>query len=530
MKKNKTKKLFKIFQAIDINPSPSEIDLLFEIYQKREYQKAVKLGLLMTRKYPFNQFSWKILGSSYRALGYLNDSVIASKKAISLKGNDAEVYNNLGNVLKDLGELEEAKSCYVKAIALKSSNSSAYNNLALLLKDTGELEEAESNALLAISSKPSFAEAHNNLGSIQFELGRPNESVISYRTAIAFKPDYAEAHNNLGAILQELDNLYDAEKSYKKAIELNPKYAEALINYASLCLIFNRIIEAEEYYKEAVTFAQGDLRYKSNIGLCINYFIKNKLIEAREIIINNSEIIKNKSKKLKNEIKYYNYLSLLIDWHIKNKYIDKNNDSMLYVIGESHALSSHGLIVNKSGNKILCEAKWMVGCKQWHFGSENHNKFKEKFERIVQSLPFKSRALIVIGEIDCRLDEGILAYLNKNSDCNQSEVIKSTINNFIKYIYKITQEKLMKIIIQGVPCPNYNLSSEPNESMLKLVLLINEFNVVLKEYSIKMNFEFLDVQKLTNRGDGFSNGDWKIDMTHISPSGMLKVLQSHEFS
>ena len=38
---------------------------------------------------------------------------------------------------------------------------------------------------------------------------------------------------------------------------------------------------------------------------------------------------------------------------------------------------------------------------------------------------------------------------------------------------------------------------------------------------------YLDVYKLTNRGDGLSNGIWHIDGTHLSPEGVLEAWRLH---
>ena len=57
--------------------------------------------------------------------------------------------------------------------------------------------------------------------------------------------------------------------------------------------------------------------------------------------------------------------------------------------------------------------------------------------------------------------------------------------------------------------------------------MIREFNVVLKNKSKKMGFGFLDVHKLTDNGDGFSNSIWHLDTIHLSPEGMCEAWRVH---
>ena len=58
--------------------------------------------------------------------------------------------------------------------------------------------------------------------------------------------------------------------------------------------------------------------------------------------------------------------------------INKN----LYVIGESHSLTSHHLCIQNLGVNFFCSAKLIKGCKQWHLGNAFRNQYKHNFETI----------------------------------------------------------------------------------------------------------------------------------------------------
>ena len=62
----------------------------------------------------------------------------------------------------------------------------------------------------------------------------------------------------------------------------------------------------------------------------------------------------------------------------------------------------------------------------------------------------------------------------------------------------------------------------------ELINVIKIFNSVLKTMSFEKGYGFLDLQKLTDRGDGFSNEIWHLDAIHISPQGMQKAWSEYK--
>jgi hypothetical protein len=83
------------------------------------------------------------------------------------------------------------------------------------------------------------------------------------------------------------------------------------------------------------------------------------------------------------------------------------------------------------------------------------------------------------------------------------------------------------IIIQGVPCPNVKIESSSGKKMTELINVIKDFNSVLKNKSQRMGYGFLDVHKLTDNGDGFSNAIWHLDDIHLTPEGMQQAWHTY---
>ena len=66
--------------------------------------------------------------------GKFDVSIETYNKAISLKPDYAEAYNNMGAALKDQGKMEDALKAFDKTIKLKPNHIEAYNNIGIILK------------------------------------------------------------------------------------------------------------------------------------------------------------------------------------------------------------------------------------------------------------------------------------------------------------------------------------------------------------------------------------------------------------
>jgi Flp pilus assembly protein TadD len=540
-------------------PSEEQLNSLQEYLQTRRYGDAESSALSITQEFPKHQFGWKVLGILYGQSGRNSEALNANQTAVELSRQDAEAHNNLGNTLKELGRLDEADASYKQAIVLKPDYAQAHSNLGNMLKELGRLDEAEASYTQAITLKPNlavahmnlgitleeldrlgeaeasytqaialkpdYAEAHSNLGNTLTELGRLDEAEANHTQAIALKPDYAPAHSNLGATLQELGRLDEAEASYTQAIALKPDYAEALHNLSIVQSYMNNL-EAEIVSLQNIMQIDADnFGLRAGVNLAICNFLEGDFADSKTHLLAVAKIQEKTSSIFKNEKVYWRYLLDILSWHEK-KYLDdysRKTDKTLYVIGESHSLVSHHLHVQSSESVILCEARLIKGCKQWHLGNSNKNEYKNKFESIFCSLPKSSEVLLAIGEIDCRLDSGIIKHKNKFPKKEIEGIIVTTVETYLTYIEKNNSDYQHKIIIQGVPCPNIDTETCSEKEVTQLIEVIKKFNCELKNKSRERGFGFLDVNKLTDRGDGFSNAIWHIDGIHLSPDGMLEA-------
>ena len=154
------------------DPPQEKLQPLINLYNQKKLEKVFKEAQKLSKKYTKSPVLWNLMGASAAQIGKPNEAVLAFKKAISINPNNAEAYNNLGNVHKDQGKLEEAIIAYTKAISVKPAYADAYNNLGNALKYQGKFSEAIDAYNKTLSIKPDYAEAITNLAGLLFESKR----------------------------------------------------------------------------------------------------------------------------------------------------------------------------------------------------------------------------------------------------------------------------------------------------------------------------------------------------------------------
>lgn len=490
-------------------------------------QESWRRAIMLNPRFAQAHFN---LANTLQELDKREEAVASYRMAITLSPDFAQAYFGLGASLQKLGNLAEAVSCYGNAVRLDSDFFEAHNNLGNTLKELGKLEEAKASYKNAITKNPRFAEAHYNLGNTLHLMGRLEDAEASYVQSVLLAPNFTEAHKDLGVTRKELGKLNEARTSLIQAIAVQPDYSEAIM-HLSMVLNYMDNLEAANTELQRVLQKDEDRHgLRAGVLLAIHSFLKGNFTESKTLLLEASNIQEKSSLEYRNEKVYQSYLLKIIDWH-QHKAADclsLPENKKLYVIGESHSLANHSISIRNQGIDYLCEAKLIIGCKQWDLGNSSRNKYKVKFENIFGSLPRSSEVLLTIGEIDCRLDSGIIKHKNKFPEKDINSLISTTVERFLAYVHRVNSNYKHSIIVQGVPCTNVSEHEFKHTDLIQLVKVIDLFNCELKSRSKTKGFGFLDVHKLTDRGDGFSNSTWHIDDIHLSPDGVIEAWRRYE--
>ena len=471
---------------------------------------------------PNSFFSYFIFSLILIKQNELKKAELSLRKTIELKPDFADAYNRLGLILKDLSRFIEAKFFTEKAIVLNPTDVISHVNLGDILRKMGNLKEAEISTRKAIEIDPNNEKAFSTLGIILNDNGNKEGAEKLLKKAIKLNPRNKINYLNHGSILKHLGNLEEAEMSTKKAIEIEPNFTEALANLLYILIDRGKIQELIVFSNSILQkkyFDKG-LQFQASIQLTISYLIqgnlyelKRNLGEAKKYIAQGAEnYIKDKLNK-KNSINYYK-LMYKISPHLK---IDKTNISLDKIphIGESHCLSfAHQKI--KMINKFKSIQPVLIkGCKAWHLGNNSNNQWKSSFNEQIKNHTYSSEIMISFGEIDCRINEGILMHCIKYGK-DISDICKKTILNYLDYTETTLSKYYLNRYYFGVPAP---VCSKQNLSDLDIQRkhLIKEYNSILNNEVISRGSNFIDIYSLTSNDTGDNNMIYMCDKTHLSP-------------
>ncbi len=140
------------------------------------------------------------LGGTLKALGRLDEAIVAHRRAVDL-GGDHRAMSNLALTYRAAGRPDEAIVCLEAAIARAPGEAELHGNLSGLLLAAGRAAEAEAAARRALGIAPGEARFATNLAYARKEQGDFAGALVHLRRAIALDPQDADAHWNLGLTL-----------------------------------------------------------------------------------------------------------------------------------------------------------------------------------------------------------------------------------------------------------------------------------------------------------------------------------------
>ena len=173
---------------------------------------------------------WLTEGNGKLAVGNLDGAIESYNKAIKLKPDYAEAYNNRGTAWEGKKEYDKALKDYDKAIELEPNYAVAYYNRGNTWGEKGEYDKALKDLNKAIELDPNYADAYSGRGVAWRNKKEYDKALEDFNKAIELNPNFAEAYNNRGNVWREKNEYDKAIKDYNKAIDLKPNYVIAIHN------------------------------------------------------------------------------------------------------------------------------------------------------------------------------------------------------------------------------------------------------------------------------------------------------------
>jgi len=206
-----------------VSPSQEQLDGLIALYKKGELQEVLVKGNALSSQFPEDPVIHNILGVVNSGLGKLEAAIASYTKAIRLKPDYAEAYNNLGNSILDKEEFRESVNAFKKVLSLDPGFTASYFNLGNALNKLDRNEEAILSFKRANQIEINFALSYCNMGNTLNRLGQYGEAIESYYSAIKADPRLTNIYNNIGDCLTALGKTNEAVIAYNKASKLNSK-------------------------------------------------------------------------------------------------------------------------------------------------------------------------------------------------------------------------------------------------------------------------------------------------------------------
>jgi tetratricopeptide (TPR) repeat protein len=234
------------------------------------------------------------------ALAFLHDTEKAMRayaKATELDPDDAEGWNQLGQLQFRIGELNAASRSFERVLALGNQIEDrgwiaiATGNLGLVYQTRGDLDQAEvmHRKSLAIDdelgSKEGMAATYGNLGLVYNTRGDLDQAEAMYRKGLAIdeelgrKEGMAKQYGNLGIIYQTRGDLDQSEAMFGKSLALDEALGRKegmAATYGNLGIIFRKrgdLDQAEAMFsrslaiEEAIERKEGMANQYANLGL-----------------------------------------------------------------------------------------------------------------------------------------------------------------------------------------------------------------------------------------------------------------------
>ena len=174
---------------------------------------------------PANSAIHHELALAYRDLGEFQLSLNHFKKALELRPEFPQAWNNMGTVYLLHRQWDLAINCFQMAVGdiLYRTPHFAYNNLGLAYIKKEQYQKAIASFHKALKSAPSYSPARTNLGLALERMNRWEEAIDAYKNAISVDPEYPASHFHLGRLYMRLNRNSEAAEELHQTIKLDPR-------------------------------------------------------------------------------------------------------------------------------------------------------------------------------------------------------------------------------------------------------------------------------------------------------------------
>jgi hypothetical protein len=229
---------------------------------------------------------------------------------------------------------------------------------------------------------------------------------------------------------------------------------------------------------------------------------------------------------VKNSRAYAGYLGNLLSHARAQPEMRADNDALplLPVIGDSHSLAYDGMTVALRGVRHRVRARLVMGCKAFHLAADGPNRYRWLFGEIARDLPEGTAAICSFGEIDCRLEEGILPHYRQVGG-DLEALVRGQVAAFVATAAGYAAPRRLALMFLNVPAPNFPaLRLRQNDLVAEgealLTRVIRAFNGALEQEAMSHGHRTVDLHAIS----AVSPGARHLDEYHLGPEVLGEAL------
>ena len=404
--------------------------------------------------------------------------------------------------------------------------------------------EAEKLINKIVTNKPDSWELNAQLMLIKEVTKDCNGAIKYFNNAIKYAPTETSLRKKGAVLLSKYGKIDCAKNHYLRILEKTPEDYEALLLCGEMLSQTPNQKEAEAMLERYLIYAPKNNPQSGHLQAAVNLLIMsytnaeikkcNYMLNMIRIMVGkgytksitleaNRTFVRAFSRLIKLYLESLNRNQCLKEKIISGDELTLNRKERILHIGDSHCLAfAHQEI--KINNKALTIAPIIIkGAKAWHYCQAENNEYKTALALHINQMTRNKPLLISFGEIDCRINEGILAYCRKY---NQSieKVTVATAKGYIKWVWKLLTSKNLKPYFVGVSAPSKDYQNRyTKKDEIARLTLIRKFNETMQRQCKNLKVNYIDIFDVTAGTDGYNNEKYMIDEYHLSPIALHKL-------
>jgi len=225
----------------------SYVKELKEYRKKRDFKKALSLGLKLIELLPKNPNPYNDQAITYEMMGDTEKALEYYHKAITVDPKFIKAYNNIGIILYKQRRYSDAVSIFELSLKQNPNSTQTLCNLGAACNKNRSYKRAEEVLQKAISLDKDNAGAYVNLGNVYNKIDKHQDAFACHSKALLLDGKSASNHANIAITYKHLEYYDEAIKEFKKAIEIDPNFANAHFDLATTYLVTSNY---EDGFKE----------------------------------------------------------------------------------------------------------------------------------------------------------------------------------------------------------------------------------------------------------------------------------------